>query len=162
MEGTRQELEELLADHETTILTTRGPDGHFHSRPMALQSHRDGDEIWLATYAGSDKCAHIAVDDHVGLAFHAGEHDAAWLSISGRCEIVRDRAKVHALWDASWKPWFPDGPDQEDLVLLKITPEYAEWVKPAGGTLKVLYTMAKRAATGSREEPAEKKQLDLH
>ena len=161
MQGTREEYLRLLKEHSTGVLTTRGADGHFHSRPMAMQKHRDADEIWLATLEHSDKCDHIAHDDHVALSFHAGERDAAWLSISGRCEIVRDRGKVRELWDASWKPWFPDGPEQHDLVLLKIVPEHAEWVHPEGGTLKVLYTMAKRAATGSREEPAEKKSLDL-
>lgn len=162
MEDHRDEYLKLLDEHRTAILVTRGPDGHLHSRPMAMQGHCRGEEIWLATSADSDKCAHLAHDDQVALSFHAGEHAAAWLSVSGRCEMVRDRAKIRELWDASWKPWFPDGPEQDDLVLLRIVPEHAEWVRPEGGKLKVLYTMAKRAATGSREEPGEKHALDLH
>jgi general stress protein 26 len=161
-EGSREEYLQLLDEHETVILVTHGDDGELHCRPMAMQGHRGGEEIWLATYADSDKCRHVAQDDRVALSFHAGEHEASWLSVSGRCEIVHDRAKIRELWDASWKPWFPDGPEQADLVLLRIVPEHAEWVKPEGGKLKVLYTMAKRAATGSRDEPGEKHALDLH
>jgi general stress protein 26 len=129
---------------------------------MSLQDQRGPDEIWLATSARSEKCEHLAHDDHVALSFHSGEHDAAWLSISGRCEIVRDPGKVRELWNAGWKGWFPDGPDQEDLVLLRIVPEHAEWVNPSGGRLKVLYTLAMNAVTGARDEPGEKHVLDLH
>ena len=57
--------------------------------------------------------------------------------------------------------WFPEGPDQEDLALIRVTAEHAEWVKPEGGKAKVLYTMAKQALTGRRESPGEKRTTNL-
>jgi general stress protein 26 len=161
MRGEEREYAELLGGYETAILVTRGPDGHFHARPMATQERHAEDGIWFATEAGSDKCRHIESDPHVAVAFHQGKHDADYLSVSGRAEIVRDRARIHAMWDASWKPWFPDGPDQADLVLIRVVPQHVEWVKPPGGKLGVLKTMAKRTLTHQREPPDEKKTLDL-
>jgi general stress protein 26 len=161
-QATEQEFEEVLGEFEIAVLTTRGSDGHFHARPMALQGHPRSDALWFATSRDSEKCRHIREDAQVGLSFHEGARDADYLSISGRAELVEDRVKMHELWDASWRAWFPDGPDQEDLVLIRVIPEHAEWVKPRGGKLKVLATMARNAVTGSREEPAEKKAVDLH
>ncbi len=161
-QATEQEYEEVLGEFETAVLTTRGPDGHYHARPMAVQGQEAGEAIWLATSRDSDKCRDIGHDPQVALSFHEGAHGADYLSVSGRAELVDDRGKVRELWDAGWKPWFPDGPDQADLVLIKVVPEHVEWVKPAGGKLQVLSTMLKRTLTGSRQEPGEKKGVDLH
>ncbi len=160
--GDRAEYERLLAGYKTAILTTRGRDGHYHSRPMALQEERGaGAEVWFATSRASAKADEIATDAQVSLAFHSGERDAAYLSISGRAELVQDRLLIHQKWSPSWKAWFPDGPDQEDLALLRVEVEHAEWVKPAGGKAKVLFTMARNALGGRRDEPGEKRELDL-
>lgn len=160
--GDRAEYEALLRGYKTAILTTRGPDGHYHSRPMALQEERDaGADLWFATSRESAKAHEIAGDAQVSLAFHSGERDAAYLSISGRAELVQDRLLIHRMWSPGWKAWFPEGPDQEDLALVRVAVEHAEWVKPEGGKAKVLYTMARNALGGRHEEPAEKRELDV-
>ncbi len=160
--GDRAEYEKLLAGYKTGILTTRGPDGHYHARPMALQEERDaGADLWFATSRESAKIHEIEADAQVALSFHSGERDAAYLSVSGRAELVQDRVIIHRMWSPGWKAWFPEGPDQEDLALLRVEVEHAEWVKPEGGKAEVLFTMARNALTGSRDEPGEKRELDL-
>ncbi len=163
MEGqaTEREFEEVLGEFETAVLTTRGADGHLHARPMELQGHDGAEAVWFATSRDSDKCGDIQHDPQVGLSFHQGAHGADYLSIPGRAELVDDRSKIHELWRAGWRGWFPEGPDQADLVLIKVVPEHVEWVKPRGGRLRSLATMARNALTGSREEPGEKKGLEL-
>jgi PPOX class probable F420-dependent enzyme len=161
-EGDRREYEELLTEYHTAILTTRGADGHLHARPMAVQEERRaGGELWFATSRDTAKVAEIEADPHVGLSFHSSERDAAYLSISGTAEIVTSRRLIHELWSPGWKAWFPEGPDQEDLVLVKVTPEHVEWMKPEGGKARVLFTMAKQALTGRRDQVDEKRTLDL-
>ncbi len=157
-----EEYAALLKRFDTAMLTTQGPDGHFHSRPMALQEKRPGEAIWFATLSGSDKCRDIEHAPKVALSFHGGSHDADYLSISGHAAIVNDRAKIREMWDASWRPWFPEGPEQKDIVLIQVIPEHVEWVKPEGGKLRVLASMLKRTVTGSREPPDSKKSLDVN
>lgn len=156
-----QELQQLLQQFDTGLLTTRGGDGHFHTRPMALQARSVDEGLWFATQDGTAKVADLATDPHCGVAFYKGGHDATYVSVSGVAELVRDRATIHRMWSASWKPWFPDGPDQRDLVLIRVRPEHAEFVHPHTGRLQVLFTMAKRLVTHSREEPAPKVEIDL-
>ncbi|MBZ4419732.1 pyridoxamine 5'-phosphate oxidase family protein [Myxococcus sp. RHSTA-1-4] len=161
--GDRQEFESLLKGYDVALLTTRGADGHFHTRPMALsKKRRTGSEIWFATWADTQKVQDLETDPHCSLAFHASENSSTYLSVSGVVEIVRDRRVIHDLWEANWKPWFPKGPDEGDIALLRFIPEHAEYVHPAGGKLKVLFSTAKALVTKQRPDAGQKKELDLH
>jgi general stress protein 26 len=161
--GDREEFEALLKSYDTALLTTRGTDGHFHTRPMAVQKkHQPGDALWFATWVDSQKVRDIEKDPHCSLAFYGREHSSTYLSVSGTMEVVRDRGVIHRLWEPEWKPWFPEGPDEADIALLRFTPEHAEYVHPRGGRLKVLFSTVKALMTHERPEPAPKKELELH
>ncbi len=161
MTGDRKELAELLDAYDTAVLVTRGADGHLHARPMAVARASEAEELWFATDRDSPKCRDIEGEPQVVVSFHRGGHDPTYVSVSGSAELVKDGAMIRELWSPSWQAWFPDGPEQESLVLIRVRPEHAEWVHPAGGRMKVWSTMVKRAVTGSREEPAPKKELEL-
>ncbi|HEY3452714.1 MAG TPA: pyridoxamine 5'-phosphate oxidase family protein [Myxococcales bacterium] len=156
-----EELKRLLSHFDTGLLTTRGGDGHFHTRPMALQGRSLDDGLWFATAEGTAKVADLEADPHCGVAFHDGGRGATYVSVSGEATLVRDREVVRRLWSPTWKPWFPDGPEQKDLVLIHVRPEHAEFVHPHTGKLQVLFTMARRLVTHGRQEPAPKVELDL-
>lgn len=161
MQGDARELHQLLRDYQTALLTTRGPDGSFHSRPMAVQHVQEGGEFWFATYLDTQKVADLEAEPRCGLAFHDGGRSATYVSMSGEVEVVRDRRKIHELWSPTWRAWFPEGPDQPDLVLLRFQPEHAEYVHPVSGRLKVLATRVKAVLQREPVEPAPKKELDL-
>ncbi len=74
---------------------------------------------------------------------------------------MQDRTLIRQMWTAAWRGWFPEGPEQEDLVLLKVVPEHVEYVDPPGGTLRSLYTRVRNALQRQRQEPAPKKELEL-
>ena len=161
--GDRAEFEALLKGYDVALLTTRGVDGHFHTRPMALsKKRRSGEEIYFATWVDTQKVQDLEADPHCSLAFHSTENSSTYLSVSGVVEIVRDRKVIHDLWEANWKPWFPKGPDEGDIALLRFVPEHAEYVHPQGGKLKVLFSTAKALVTKQRPEAGPKKELDLH
>lgn len=161
MEGSREELVELLKDFETALLTTRGPDGHFHTRPMAVQRTERAEEIWFATSSESQKIQDIRSEGQCAVSFFKGDHGTTYISMSGSAGVEKDRGKIHEMWEPSWKAWFPEGPDSEDLVLIRFRPEHVEWVHPRTGKPRVWATMARRLLTHERVEPAEKKEMDL-
>ncbi len=158
MKGTLDELRALLDDMEIGFLTTLGAEGHFHSRPMQLQRHDEDGTLWFATSSESHKCEDLRENPRCCVAFLKSSR---YVSVSGTAELVRDRALIRKMWTASWRGWFPEGPDQEDLALLKVVPEHVEYVDPPGGTLRSLYTRVRNAIRRAREEPAPKKELDL-
>lgn len=158
MTGDIHEFRRLLDDMEICILTTLGSDGRFHARPMQLQRYDDDGVLWFATKLDSQKCQDLRENPLCGVAFLKGH---TYLSMSARAELLQDRALIRKLWDVGWRAWFPEGPDEPGLVLLKVVPEHAEWVAPSGGTARWLFTGIKNAFTHSHEEPAPKKELDL-
>ena len=73
-----------------------------------------------------------------------------YVSVSGTAQLVRDRAKVEELWNPIFNAWFPDGLDDPDLALLKVTVEQAEyWDSPSSKVVQ-LYGFVKAVATGKR------------
>jgi RPA family protein len=60
------------------------------------------------------------------------------------------------------RAWFPAGPEQDGVVLIKVRPEHVEYVHPSTGRLKVLYSLVKQVVARAPGELAQKKELDLH
>ena len=73
--------------------------------------------------------------------------------MSGRAELVRDPVKAKALWHASYRAYFPNGPDDPDMVLIRVHVEDAEYWDPPSGLMRQLLGLAKAVATGQRFEP---------
>jgi general stress protein 26 len=142
MPGDRQDYAALLAAFRTALLTTRGPDGHLHCRPMAMRQQVRGEEIWFATSMESNKRRDLEHDSQCALTFHAA--DGTTVTVSGTGEVLRDRKLAQELWDPSWTRWFPEGPAQRDLGLLRVMPEHVERHDGETGRLEVLFTGPRR------------------
>jgi len=158
MDGQLSELREMLEEMEIAFLTTIDGDRHLRSRPMQLQRHDTDGTLWFATSLASHKIEDLRRDDRCCVAFLK---NSSYVSISGRAELVKDKALIEKMWKPTWRGWFPDGPEEPELVLLKVVPEHVEYVHPSGGTVKSLFSQLKNAITHSHDEPAPKKELDL-
>ncbi len=49
------------------------------------------------------------------------------MSVCGTAEKVTDRDTLRQLWVEDWRVWFPEGPDTDNLCLLKVTMESGEY-----------------------------------
>jgi general stress protein 26 len=136
-------LSELIENQSVAMMTTVGTDGSLHSRPMApLQMDASG-ALWFFTDMRSAKMKHLKM---VNLSF-ADTERSAYVSLSGRCEIHADAARIETLWAPFARPWFPEGPDSEHLALLKFVPEGAEaWDASHGKMVRMLARAASVAA----------------
>jgi general stress protein 26 len=124
-------LNELIKDIEVAMLTTYEQDGSLHSRPMATQKIEFDGVLWFFTRASSHKVQEVERDHHVNVAYSAADKQR-FVSVSGMARLVKDRQKMEELWNPAYKAWFPDGLDDSDLALLKVTVEHAEyWDSPS-------------------------------
>ncbi|SDL84427.1 General stress protein 26 [Catalinimonas alkaloidigena] len=140
-------LKEEIEKVEIAMLTTQGDDGRFRARPMHT-TRVDADGIlWFFTSDQSDKVREIERNPKVGLGY-SGPGKDTYVSVSGEAQLVKDKAKMHDLWNPTLKAWFADGLDTPDIALLKITVEKAEYWDSASGTLLTLYGMVKSTVTG--------------
>lgn len=152
-------LKELLEGIDFCMLTTIDQ-GHLRSRPMSTQEFDLDGDLWFFTSEDTHKIDEIQKDNRVNVAYSKPD-DSVYVSVSGRAEVVKDRAKIDELWSPVLKAWFPEGKDDPKLCLLKIPIEQAEYWDSSSSTIVQLFGMVKAIATGTEADYGENKKLDL-
>ncbi|WP_018621315.1 pyridoxamine 5'-phosphate oxidase family protein [Spirosoma luteum] len=120
---TDQEFDQIkhhIQDIRIALLTTQAPTGALRTRPMATHQLDPDGTMWFFTRQGSQKVAHIREHSAIALGFSNPQSHVS-VSTAGHAEVITDQAKVDALWDDSLRDWFPEGKDDPDIVLLRIT-----------------------------------------
>jgi general stress protein 26 len=151
-------IAELVKEMKFAMLTTEEPDGALRSRPMSTMQMDGEGNLWFFTALSSHKVAEAQQHRQVNLAY-ARSDKQDYLSISGTVEIVRDKQKMQELWSVWVKPWFPDGLDDPDLVLMKVSITEAEYWDSPGSTAMQLYGLAKGIMTGNTDAMGENRRV---
>lgn len=159
-EANVRKLAELIKDIKFAMLTTADPDGALRSRPMATQSTEFDGELWFFTSDASGKAASIKADQHVNVAY-SNPDDNHFVSVTGRASIVKDRNKIKELWNPLLKTWFPDGVDDPQIALIRVSVDSAEYWDSPSSKLVHLYGFAKAMLTGRRPEGGENERMDI-
>ena len=153
-------LAELIKDVRIAMLTTTRPDGRLVSRPLGTQEVEFDGDLWFATGADSAKVAEIAAHPYVNVSY-ASTSDNTFVSVSGRAEVLDDRAKVDELWSPAMKLFFPGGKDDPNLRLIRVTADTAEYWDGPGTILgKALHFML-TAVTDNPASLSENELIDL-
>jgi general stress protein 26 len=155
-----EKLAELIKDIGYAMLTTVLPDGTLRSRPMATQKAPFDGTLWFFTDADSAKVHEVEGDGHVNVAYADPSHNR-WVSVAGTARVVRDKAKVKELWTPPLKAWFPKGPDDPNIALLRVDVSGAEYWDAPSSKMVQLVGFVKAAVTGKRYEPGENEKIDL-
>ena len=155
-----EKLNELTKDIHIAMLTTIDHDGTLRSRPMATQQIDADGILWFFTSAASHKVDEMQDHTQVNAAY-AEAGDNRYVSISGSATISRDRQKIHELWKPMHKAWFPDGPDDADITLIKVDVHNAEYWDAPSSTMVHVVGFVKAVATGQRYEPGENEKINL-
>jgi general stress protein 26 len=160
----KQELEKLyshIEDIEIAMMTTRRADGHLQSRAMATQRRADGADLWFVTTENTPKLRDLAFDPHINLSYYK-DRTREWISVSGLATVSSDRRKIHELYAADWKMWFPDEGDprhgtKDDprMVLIGVNVHAAVFLEVNKPQPVVLFEMIKGWVTGTEPELGE-------
>ena len=155
-----EKLNQMIKDIRVAMLTTEDESGTLRSRPMVNQQRQFDGTLWFFTRAKSEKSEEIRNNQHVNISY-ADHDDSVYVSLSGEAEVIQDPQKARELWNTFVQAWFPAGPDDPDLALLRITVEQAEyWDSPSSRMVR-LFTILKAAVTGDRPDMGENRKLQL-
>ena len=124
------------------MVTSTAPDGALHARPMTPQQVSDELEAWFFISRSSEQAADITAEPRVNLSFD-GSTD--WLSVAGHATLVDDRRLVEEMWNPVVESWFPAGPQDPDLALLRVNAESAEYWKAPGGRVSSVLLLREKA-----------------
>jgi general stress protein 26 len=70
--------------------------------------------------------ANAKKDAQVNLSY-ADPNNEVYVSVSGAARTFRDPAKARELWNSGARRWFPEGPDDPRLMILKVEIVQAEY-----------------------------------
>lgn len=155
-----KKLGELIEDIEFAMLTTVEEDGSLRARPMQTQKAGLDGALWFFTHAGTSKVEEIERERHVGVAY-AKPEDNRYVSVSGTARTVRDRAKIEELWNPALKAWFPEGLEDPNIALIRVSVDHAEYWDAPSSTFVQLAGFVKAVATGETYKPGENEKLNL-
>ena len=161
MKSELEKFYEMVEEIEIAMMTTRRPDGHLRSRPMANQKKAEGADLWFVTTEHTAKLSDLEQDAHLNLAYFKPSN-MEWISVSGTAVISRDRKTIGELYAADWKMWFTNEgdprhgtPDDPRMVLIGVQIHAAEFLEVNKSKPVVIYELAKGWLTGSAPEIGE-------
>ena len=147
-ESRKEHLYDLLKDFDTAMLVTHPSSGAAHARPMAVAELDPDGDAYFVTSIGSPKIDEVEANPAVTLTFQSSSKFA---SVSGRVQVVRDRAVIERLWKEAWKVWFPQGKTDPSISLLKFDGEQGEyWDNSGVHGLKYVFEAAKAYVQGQK------------
>jgi general stress protein 26 len=159
------DLYKLIDGIEIAMFTTRRPDGHLVSRPMATQERLTGTDLWFVTDVSSQKLDELESDPHVNLGYYNAK-SREWVSVAGTAKITQDRNLIRELYRPDWKAWFGDeggdrdgGPDDPRLALVLVEAHSVEYLVTTKPRPAVLFEVAKSIVTGNPPKVGEQRTL---
>ena len=155
--GAAEKVVEIMRSDRFCMLTSVGDEGRLHAHPMTPQEVTDEGDVWFFIDASSEQATNITAQKRVNLAFSDG---STWLSVAGHGSLQHDRAKIDELWNPMVAAWFPDGRESENLALLHVEADSAEYWDTPGGRVASAIAFVKTRVTGGRP-PGESDTVDL-
>ncbi len=140
------------------MFTTQCASG-LRARPLEARPDRKAGIIWFVTDLRSGKEHEIETEQDVGLAFvDAGAK--AYLSITARAQVRRDRAKAAEIWKTTDTMWW-QGPGDPNVCVLRVQPLTAElWDGPASKAV-VAFEFVKAKLTGEQPNLGENRKVTV-
>lgn len=159
-EAAFEKLSEMAKDIQFCMFCTIGYNGTISSRPMTTNEVDEEGDIWFFTNKLSEVSIESDQKNDVCLAYACPSKND-YLSVTGIASIVLDKEKIKELWKNAYKVWFPEGVDDPELALIKVTPVKAEYWDSSANKMVVLFSMVKAAITGTRYKEGEHGKLKL-
>jgi general stress protein 26 len=141
--GDLAKLGELIREIRVALLTTMDRDGGFHTRPVQTLQVEADRTLWFFTDWSSPKVDELNHDVRVSLGY-ADPAKQVYVAVAGSGRLIRDIQKAKQLWSLEQRAYYPDGPEDERLALLRVEIERAEyWIAPG----RISYLVAAITAT---------------
>ncbi len=144
-----EEVWNLIRSIRFVMFTTRDPGGLLQSRPMTVQQVAQHEQdLWFFMSRTGEVVAHVAREPRVNVAYADAGADV-YASIAGTAVLVDDDAMKERLFSPMARAWFPGGPGDPDLALVRVSMLAVEYWIVRENTLVQMLKMARAAVTGT-------------
>jgi general stress protein 26 len=146
-EAAQKKFKKLADEIKVCMFITNTNEEYEHTRPMhTIETEEDG-TLWFYTDIRSIKVEEVETDRQVHLVYaHPGKD--SYMNVRGTAKVVTDRQQIKDKWSPFVKAWFPNGSDDPNLALLKVTPSESYYWDSETGKMVQLAKIAIAAITG--------------
>jgi len=155
-----QKFKQLVKDVNVCMFTTINDNFEIFSRPMVTTEVDDQGNAWFFTNEFSEKVHEISRDNSVTLIY-SNPKSNTYVNVQGTCTVVVDRSRINELWTPMLKAWFPEGPDDPKLCLLKVVTDNAYYWNHSSSKMSVFFSMLKAIAKKEKIDSGEIGKLNL-
>jgi general stress protein 26 len=142
----REKIWDLVKDAKYGFLVTPSADGRLSGRPLTTQKIENGKTLWFFIDRTGDTAQSVNASQRVLLTY-SNSGDDFYASLEGTGEVIVDVAKAREMWSKFAEAWFPGGPEDPTLGLLRVDVDSGEVWEPAANKLVQFVSIATAAFT---------------
>ncbi len=142
----RSALWDRLAGETVAMLVTHDASGVPIARPVQPVRVEDG-RVWMFTAVDGDIARDIERGADVHLVY-ANQQRELFVSLNGSARLVLDPQKAREFWSPLAGAWYPAGPDDTHLALVRIDVHRGDYWDMKDAKLVRFFKLAAAAATG--------------
>jgi general stress protein 26 len=144
----RAELWRRLENVRMAMVTTHDAEGQLRSRPITTQQAEASGVLWFFNTLDGEIVQDLGRDPRLSLSY-VDLNENLFVALRGTGHVLKDRAKVRSLWNALAGAWFPHGPDNPRLALLRVDVDHGEYWEAGTSRLVQFFSLAKAALTST-------------
>jgi len=159
MEKQEARIWELLETTGVGMLTTQFAHG-LRARPMEPRPDREAGVIYFITDARGLKDDEVEAAPDVCFTL-TNTKDKAYLSLTAHASVLRDPLLAAKYWKSTDDVWWPGGPEDPHVRVLRLDPLRAElWDGPASSAVAA-FEFAKARLTGQKPNLGENRKTTV-
>lgn len=159
-DGNVKKIGEIIKGIDFAMLSTIDEAGDLHSRPMSTQQVDFDGDVFFFAYDNSTKAKEISANPRVNVSYSAPSKQD-YVSLTGRAEVLHDRAKMEELWSAPLEAWFPQGLETPNICLIKVDVTRAEfWDSPSSPVAHII-GLVKSKLTGKPANTGDNEKVEM-
>jgi general stress protein 26 len=149
--GEQLALWNRLAGESVAMLGTRDADGLLIARPVMPVKVEPEGRVWLFTALDGDIARDIAHDQQVHLSF-VNQVAELYASLNGVAQVLHDPQTARAIWSPTAGVWYPNGPDDPSLGLVRIDVHRGDYWDMKDARLLRFFRLGMAALAGTRPD----------
>lgn len=142
------------------MVTTLAADGKLTSRPVATTRLRFDGTLWFVVQRASPLAVEVEASPGVLVTF-ASPREKRHVAFSGEADVVEDADRLARAWTPGMDVWFPQGPTDPSLALLRIRVRTVEHWESPGNVPEDLLARVRAATKGKKYTGKEHELLEL-
>jgi general stress protein 26 len=120
----------------------------FRARPLTTQKVEAESRLWFFI-AGDGDLAHELASNPRVLVTYTNEDDGFYAALTGTARVVVDAERARTMWSALDEAWFPGGPEDPGLAMVRVDVDHGETWEPTTNRMIQFLSMAAAAVSAS-------------